>query len=259
MASMDLMAGKGREAGIAPVIFRAGLGPRHVLAVAVLSVGLLITNPALSLQVEGHEAFIVDRCGGNYDCKDVKLVVLNDKHDKADIYSGNELNAHEADGTPSHVSGYAFSYNGGNLSVSQDGTPSQLNGKATEVKFNNGVAFESDKNYVYVYSACNADGATSIAGITSSCDLNYIGVDKKTSNAIQIGGHYTSLVAAPAGDADPCKTGVMAGQFSFLNNGYEYRLSSDLCRQGKTTLAIISNNVVKSSFDLQMRPLAGSN
>ncbi|MDL2397595.1 hypothetical protein [Rhizobium mayense] len=258
MASMDLMAGKGREAGIVPVIFRAGLRPHYMLAVAVSCAALLASNPAFSLQVEGHEAFIVDRCGGDYDCKDVKLVVLNDKHDKADIYSGGELNGHEADGTPSHVSGYAFKYNGGNLSISQDGMPSQLNGKSTEVKFNNGVAFESDKNYVYVYSTCNADGATSIAGIATSCDLNYIGVDKKTSNAIQIGGHFTSLAAAPAG-ADLCKTGVMAGQFSFLNNGYEYRLSSDLCRQGKSALAIISNNVVKSSFDLQMRPLAGSN
>ncbi|AYG59545.1 hypothetical protein CCGE525_12625 [Rhizobium jaguaris] len=230
-----------------------------MLAAAALPAVLLASSPAFALQVEGREAFIVDRCGGDYDCKDVKLVVLNDKHDKADIYSGNELNGHEADGTPSHVSGYAFKYNGGNLSISQDGTPSQLNGKATEVKFNNGVAFESDKNYVYVYSTCNADGATSVAGITTACDLNYIGVDKKTSNAIQIGGHYASLAASPAGGADLCKTGVMAGQFSFLNNGYEYRLSSDLCRQGKSTLAIISNNVVKSSFDLQVRPLAGSN
>jgi hypothetical protein len=259
---MDMMAGISRKAGIAPApkqTFRVGLVPHYVLAAAASFVTLLAGSPAFSLQVEGHEAFIVDRCGGDYDCKDVKLVVLNDKHDKADVYSGNEVNGHEADGTPSHVSGYEFKYNGGNLSISQDGTPSQLNGKAVDVKFTNGVAFESDKNYVYVYSTCNADGASSVAGITTSCDLNYIGVDKKTSNAIQIGGHYTPLAATTAGRADLCKAGVMAGQFSFLNNGYEYRLSSDLCAQGKSTLAIISNNVVKSSFDLQMRPLAGSN
>jgi hypothetical protein len=262
MALTDMMAGMGREAGTAPApkqIFHAGLVPGRVVAVAASFAALLASSPAFSLQVEGHEAFIVDRCGGDYDCKDVKLVVLNDKHDKADIYSGNEVNDHEADGTPSHVSGYAFKYNGGNLSISQVGTPSQLNGKATEVKFTNGVAFESDKNYVYVYSTCDADGASSVAGITTFCDLNYIGVDKKTSNAIQIGGHYTPLAAATAGHADLCKAGEMAGQFSFLNNGYEYRLSSDLCAEGKSTLAIISNNVVKSSFDLQMRPLAGSN
>ncbi|WFU10995.1 hypothetical protein QA646_09230 [Rhizobium sp. CB3090] len=259
MALTSMMAGIRCEADIALVNFRAGLRPCHVLAVAISSAVFLAGSPAFSLQVEGHEAFIVDRCGGDYDCRDVKLVVLNDKHDKADVYSGNEVNGHEADGSPSHVFGYAFKYNGGNLSISQDGTPSQLNGKATEVKFNNGVAFESDKNYVYIYSTCNVDGATSVAGITTSCDLNYIGVDKKTSNAIQIGGHYMPLAAAPAGGADFCKAGVMAGQFSFLNNGYEYRLASDLCTQGKSTLAIVSNNVVKSSFDLQMRPLAGSN
>ncbi|MEF0938886.1 hypothetical protein [Rhizobium sp. BR 362] len=259
MALMGMMAGMGREAGIARMHFRSGSRSRRLLAAIASSAALLASSPAFSLQVEGHEAFIVDRCGGDFDCKDVKLVVLNDRHDEADIYSGNEVNGHEADGTPSHVSGYAFKYNGGNLSISQDGTPSQLNGKATEVKFNNGVAFESDKNYVYIYSTCNADGATSIAGITSSCDLNYIGVDKKTSNAIQIGGHYTPLAAASAAGADLCKAGVTAGQFSFLNNGYEYRLASDLCPAGKSTLAIISSNVVKSSFDLQMRPLAGSN
>ncbi|MBB4569107.1 hypothetical protein [Rhizobium leucaenae] len=256
---MGMMTGMGRKAGIAPLKSRAGLRMRRLLAAIASSAAVLPSSPAFSLQVEGHEAFIVDRCGGDYDCKDVKLVVLNDKHDKADIYSGNEVNGHEADGTASHVSGYAFKYNGGNLSLSQDGTPSQLNGKPTEVKFNNGVAFESDKNYVYIYSTCNADGATSVAGITTSCDLNYIGVDKKTSNAIQIGGHYTPLAATPAGGADLCKAGVMAGQFSFLNNGYEYRLTSDLCPAGKSTLAIVSNNVVKSSFDLQVRPLAGSN
>ncbi len=103
MALTDMMAGMGREAGTAPApkqIFHAGLVPGRVVAVAASFAALLASSPAFSLQVEGHEAFIVDRCGGDYDCKDVKLVVLNDKHDKADIYSGNEVNDHEADGTP---------------------------------------------------------------------------------------------------------------------------------------------------------------
>ncbi|MDE1994417.1 MAG: hypothetical protein KGI75_18075, partial [Rhizobiaceae bacterium] len=202
---------------------------------------------------------IVDRCGGNYDCKDAKLIVLQDGGSKADIYSGEEVNDHDGDGSPSNVSGYQFKYKTGNLGISQNGKPSQLNGKASDVKFDNGVAFESDKNYVYVYSSCNVDGAGAVAGITGSCGLNYVGVDKKTSNAIQISGNFTAANGVSTGPSFTCLAGRDAGQFSFLNNGYEYRLTSDLCPDGSTTLSIISNNVVKSSFDLHIRPLAGSN
>jgi hypothetical protein len=239
--------------------FRSRLIRSGAAALSAAFIGLPLGAPAFALDIGGQQAFIIDRCGGDYDCKDVKLVVLNATHDKAMVYGGAEANDHDADRTPSHVSGYRFQYDGGSFFISQDGRPSQVNGKDAKVGFNNGVVYESDRNYVYVYSTCPADGASGIDGIQTSCELNYIGVDKKTLNSIAINGHYAPMCGAASGQACSCKDGGTAGQFSFLNKGFEYRLSSDLCLGGKATLAILSAGKVRSSFDLRERPLAGSN
>lgn len=152
-----------------------------------LLASLALTRSANALDFDRKKAFVVDRCGGDYSCDDVKLVLIERPDAPATIFDGKQITLKNADGAIRHNGGYLFADGTGTIDV--DDAPLSITFRGVKSPLENRpyLTLETPQSYVFLTGADCDDCGTLLAFFLNQKHgkFDMVVVDKKSRKALE--------------------------------------------------------------------------